>query len=451
EPAKPAGAARDESQKPALDKPATPAAARPSGGGKSLASLSLLLALGAIGASGYLWYAWQQARQAQAAQTAQMNERVEQAIAKLNQERSMTLDEFKAQLQAQLDATKTLQTDLQGMKTDLQGVKDTVAARLGNEELQQTALASLGQTLERQAGAINELGQRQQAAVDALNSRLEQMQLTQRGLLESLEAVKLAASKGGDINALPLTEVEYLLRIADHKLTLQRDIDAAVLALTVAEERLALIGEDAFNGVRTMIKENLATLRGVTIPDFSSLAHRVFELEQSALTLPLRTSAQIAELKERVRSRSEQSVAAPAAEEPSWWERLTTRAQSTLRDVVVIRHERASAPPLMAPENEFFLRQNVKLELEAMRLALLAQDAIAFQDANAQAREWLQTYFNLDDPQVTGLLKDLETLRELQFNPYVPDVSGTLKAFQDVLAKRQPVRGVNAAKAQEAQ
>jgi uroporphyrin-3 C-methyltransferase len=109
---------------------------------------------------------------------------------------------------------------------------------------------------------------------------------------------------------------------------------------------------------------------------------------------------------------------------------------------VSIRKERSSGPPLIAVEEEYFLYQNLRLQLEAMRLALLSGDAANYQDSNELARNWMQTYFDTSDESVKAFLSELQALQAIKFNPYIPDISGTLKAFEEVMAQRSPVRSM---------
>jgi uroporphyrin-3 C-methyltransferase len=210
----------------------------------------------------------------------------------------------------------------------------------------------------------------------------------------------------------------------------------------VAGQRLKGVNESAFLSVQGMIAENIASLRGVDLPDRSALAHKVVEMEQRVNSLALRNQAQLATLKERVKPHLEGvGESAEVAQEP-WWQRFSTAAWEQFKDILVIRHERSTAPPLIAIQEQYFLIQNLRLELEAMRLGLLNNDANSYQESNEIARNWIQTYFDTNDPAVAEFLSELKALQAVQFNPYLPDVASTLRAFHDVMERRQPVRSV---------
>lgn len=415
-----------------------------SGGGSGLAAVAVLLALGAGAGSGYLWYLQQQEKSEQALAQAQLQSKLDQALGQLSQARAGDMGTLKEQLGSQSQTAQGLQAAIKGLQSDLQSLKEIVATRDGNAQLVQSALTNLEQGLKRQTDELAKLTQKQQSDLTTFNTQFDQYKVAQRGLIETMEAVKIAASKGGDINALPLTEVEYLLRLADHKLRLQNDVSAAVTALSIADQRLGQVNEPVFEQVRKLIGDNVATLKGVEVTDFSKLAHSVFELETLIKDLPVRAEAELDALKQQVRPRLAEAGEAAAknlnTEDPSWLEQFGSNAWKELKDIVVIGRDRSDTIPIMGVEQQFFLRQALKMEMEAMRLALLAKDTQAFQDANAHARQMLSDNFNLDDANVARLLRDLATLQQVKFSNYVPELAETLRAFQAAMLQRQPVR-----------
>ncbi len=380
-----------EPPKPAA--PATPAATRPPAqpAKNGMATLALVVALAAAGGAGYAGYQWQQAGQQLAASSAAIDARVQEALGKAAQQQTAEVQALKAAL---ADARKQLDAQLAQAK------------------------------------------QVQEAALAGAQDKLDSLQLGQRGLIAEVEAAKTAAAKG-DVNALALSEVGYLLRLADHKLHLEREPLAALQALELAERRLNAVNELAFASVSRMLAENVAAVRGVQLPDTGAISARVIELEAKVDGLKIKPEIEIDTLKAKVRPQIEGTV--PAGEAP-WYERFAATAWDQIKDIVVIRNERTASAPMMAPKEAYFLHQNLRLTLESLRLALLGNDAVAYQQGVQQARAWLGNYFDAKDAATSAFAKELDGLAAVQLNPYLPDLSGTTKAFEDVLARRQPVR-----------
>ena len=237
--------------------------------------------------------------------------------------------------------------------------------------------------------------------------------------------------------------MDYLLRLADAKLKLERNVPAARLALDAAQQRLKAVNETRLAPVQTMIGEAIASLRGVQLPDITALSRKLMAMEKPIGGLPLKLDSGIPDIRERVKPATTVSLSADA--DRSWWDRSAEAVWNQFKDIVVIRRQRIEAPPLIARENEFFLRQNLRLELEGMRLALLQGDAETYQASYQRVYDWTQTYFDVSDSKVAGFLAELQALQTVQFNPYIPDLTGLRQAFQEFMTQRQPVRTLRSA------
>jgi uroporphyrin-3 C-methyltransferase len=97
-------------------------------------------------------------------------------------------------------------------------------------------------------------------------------------------------------------------------------------------------------------------------------------------------------------------------------------------------------PPLIAPEEEFYLAQNLALKIEVARVAALRGDGAIFQDSLNMALEWIDSYFETDDERVANVIDELRDLQKVELHPYVPDVSRVSQAFKEVMDTRQPLK-----------
>ena len=435
---------------PQLAKTAPPVPPPAPKSGRGLAAFALLVALGAGGGSGYLWY---QGQQDQAAQTARLDQAVKQAIAQRDPEfqalksQIQQLQAFKGGLDQLRTDDQALKEQLLGLTGDLQPLKNAAELSKGEVEVVKSEIkllregqdahkASVQQQKEQLDAALRE----QETRLSKLSEHLQNLQLSHNGLSENLETVKTVASQGGDVNAFPLAEADFLLRLADTKLKLERNVPAAQLALETAQKRLKAVNENGLTPLRTMLGEAIASLRGVKLPDLSGLAHKVLELEKEATALPLKIDSGVPDIKNRVKPAVDVAVSDDVNR--PWWDRATEAVWNQFKDIVVIRRERNEAPPLIAREAEYFLRQNLQLELESMRMALLGDNAQAFQDSNQQIRDWVETYFDTQDSRVTAFLAELQAMQAVQFNPYIPDLTSLNRAFNDFMTQRQPIRAV---------
>lgn len=351
--------------------------------------------------------------------------------------------------------TKSLLTNVNNLKKSLadlrsanETLEETVASQQETDQIRKDAIAALQEEVQgietHLASALGQLQnnlQNHSKSLADLDNRIEDLQLVQRNLLTNLNNMRTLVAQGGDVNALVLSEVEYLLRMAQHKLNLQRDVAGAIAALQVADERLDSVDENRFQRVQRMIEENITTLKGLDLPDRPALAHQIVQLEERLNRLPLRIDVQLAQLRERVKPNlGERDI--PTDSELSWWQRASDVALRQLKDIVVVRNERSDALPLLAPDEEYFLLQNLRMELEAMRMALLSSDVTSYLESVAMAHQWVRTYFDTDDEQVQQFLQQLEKLKDVKLDPFIPDIGDTLQAFQEIMDSRTPLRSL---------
>ncbi len=418
--------------------------------GRGVGWLALLVGLGAAGGSGYLWTLWQQD---QATQKSRLDQAIKQAI----DQRDPEFQALKAQVQ-QMQSLKTgldqaradnqvLKEQQLGLTGDLQPLKNAMELQKGENDLIKGELKLLRESHDAHKASVQkqnaDLGGRLQDYESRLAKQSEQIQnlkLSDGGLNEQLEITKTLVAKGGDVNAFPLAEVDYLLRLADAKLTLERNVAAARLALDVAQQRLKAVNESAMASVQTMLGEAIASLRGVKLPDLSALAHKVAEMQKEIGGLPVRIVSGVPDIKNRVKPAATATVSTDT--ERPWWDRAGEAVLNQFKDIVVIRRVRSDAPPLIAMEEEFFLRENLRLELESMRAALLRGDAQAYRDSYDLVTQWTEKYFDTEDKQVAAFLAELKALQTVEFNPYIPDLTGLNQAFAEAMARRQPIRAL---------
>lgn len=228
------------------------------------------------------------------------------------------------------------------------------------------------------------------------------------------------AAQGGRRDLMK-AEIELLLRTAADELYLTGNVSTAVYSLTTADERLRQLGDPALNPVRERIAEHLVKLNSVTVPDKTGMAFKLGSLQRAVNALPLQQAAY---------ARAETGTAATSDQE-SWWARAKAGADRLFGKLVT--HRAAEPPPpLLTPDESFFLYRNLELQFAAARAALLQGEAAAYRQSLEMAREWLNNYFDVNNPDVRSMLADINGLLEVQLQPELPDITGALATFHDI-------------------
>ncbi len=267
-----------------------------------------------------------------------------------------------------------------------------------------------------------------------LSARLDELQRQQQAGAERLAA--LAAVVGRSDAGWALAEAAWLLHLASQRLQLAADPATALRALDSADAVLRELGDPHYQVVREEIAREREALQALPDVDVDGLSARLTALADAAGTLPLAASRYQAAAPAPAESSTE-------AQQARDWRDLPRVIWHALRELVSIRQHDKPVQPMLPPEREYFLRLNLRLQLEGARLALLRQDPALYRDSLAAARRWLASYFDDSEAAVQQALQELDHLAAADIRPPLPDISASLRLLrqQMKLASPPPVAG----------
>ena len=282
--------------------------------------------------------------------------------------------------------------------------------------------------LQSQAARLDEL--QQGTAALAENTRLLDNRLTSTneqlaGILHNLNSLY---RQGNNDIAWQLAELKYLFLIASHRLALAGDVDTAQAILQSADARLREIADPALIPVREQLIADISRLVEFPRTDYSGLALVLGDLARRADRLPLNLGETGAQ------------TSATANEEPAGsennWQRLARSLWQDLKSLLVISRTDKNNAALLAPQERYFLYQNLRLQLEAARLALLSRDDGQFRESVNTCADWLNEYFDSDDERVRNALTSLERAAAVSLHEAVPSIDATLRVFDEYLTRQ---------------
>jgi uroporphyrin-3 C-methyltransferase len=283
------------------------------------------------------------------------------------------------------------------------------------------------------------------ASLDAVNRTLEQdkQQLEARigRLGDDQQSVGhrlnvLAALMGRSEYGWTLAEVEYLLRIANQRLQLQRDLNTASQALGAADDRLRELADPHYQSVREQIARDLDAVGAVPVIDTDGLSARLTAALHGIDKLPVAgTHFQYEPVKpEEAASQDGEATARNIRE-------LATLVWASLSELFRVREHDQPVGPMLPPDREYFLRENLRLQLAAARLALLRNDAAQYSAALQTAEQWLGSYFDNTSTPVQQLKSEIVEMAGINISPALPDVSASLRLLrqQIQLSEKQEI------------
>ena len=269
-------------------------------------------------------------------------------------------------------------------------------------------------------------GQRElQAKVAQLDGRLAESQNQQ----VALEALYQELSRGRD--EWQLAEVEQVLAIASQQLQLAGNVRAALLALQLAESRLARSDRPQFMPIRRALARDVERLKALPLLDVVGISVKIDALAVRVDKLPLRFEERSAP-PERTGAASEAGTGAE-----TFWSRLGSEVWSELKQLIVVRRVDGAEPELMAPSQEYFLRENLRLRLLNARLSLLMRDEAGYREQLRASEAWVRRYFDPRSKLTTEALAQLKELSAVPLAADLPSISESLEAVRSYKARRE--------------
>ena len=260
------------------------------------------------------------------------------------------------------------------------------------------------------------------AKVALLEARVAET-ATQRGQLEDLIQ---SLSRSRDENVLG--DIEQAVRVALQQTAITGSAEPLVATLKQADERLARYNQPRLDGVRRAIARDLDRVKATNVTDISSLGIKLDEAVRMIDDLPLIAAIETRSRETAARVTAGSSARAAAAAAPiasaaassasapggAFW---PTRVNEVVNEVAarvwgearsLIRVTRIDAPEamLIAPEQAYFLRENLKLRLLNARLALLSRQFETAQSDLQVAQSSLDRFFDRSNKR-TALATDL--------------------------------------------
>lgn len=284
---------------------------------------------------------------------------------------------------------------------------------------------SQGQQLIEIGAALQSARQRE----DELTVRLAQVENEVPGIGAELARVEELLRRDAQQRIEP-ADVERLLRMANDSLQLEGDSETALLALRNADQRLQALADPLFAEVRRRLAQEITALAAVPQPDIAGMAYTLGSLQGELGKLSLKRGAPLQP------GGSPAEAAADIAELPRW-RALLRDMWAELKTLVVVRQRAGNEPPMLTPDEQVFLNQNLHLKLEAARLALLGRDNRNFHASLDTAQNWLHEYYDADSAPVAAVSVRIRELQQVDIAPPLPDISNSLHALQTALERRR--------------
>jgi len=114
---------------------------------------------------------------------------------------------------------------------------------------------------------------------------------------------------------------------------------------------------------------------------------------------------------------------------------LLAKALKQLEGVVTVRHSDQQITEILTPQEAQFIRQQLRVKLEMIKVALVQQNQDLYRSGIADGKAWLEENFIKNDDG-KRFLAELKRLDGINMRSQYPDISQSLKILRDITKLR---------------
>lgn len=288
------------------------------------------------------------------------------------------------------------------------GHQQSLAQAASNEALseQLDALQKTQQQDKQQIAAL--LAQQDKTRQDA-----ERQQASFGRQLNELKD-KVASISGSDAKTWLLAQADYLVKLAGRKLWSDQDVTTAAALLKSADASLADMNDPSLIDVRRALNEDVGSLSAVAQVDFDGIILKLNQLSNQVDNLRLADN----DTDDSPMDSDSSSLSGSLAE---WRQNLTKSWHNFMDDFITIRRRDTSAEPLLAPNQDVYLRENIRSRLLIAAQAVPRHQDEVYKQSLESVSTWVRAYFDTSDPSTKAFLEELDNLSQQSVSMDVPD------------------------------
>ena len=265
------------------------------------------------------------------------------------------------------------------------------------------------------SGQVTQLEQGLKTAQDKVE-QLEQLVAGKTGEIATLQAqVKQVSQLAGAQQPSDwlFSEADFLLNNALRKLVLDNDVDTAISLLKLADETLVKVNNSQANTIRTAINQDLKQLLSLSSVDQNAVMQKLSQLANTVDELQA-LNVNFDEASEKSGKLSDDIA--------DWQQNMEKSATSFLNHFIRISPKQsADKKELLAPNQDIYLRENIRLRLQLAIMAVPRQQDELYKQSLDAVASWVRSYFDTSAEVTQNFLKSVDELADSSIYVDVPE------------------------------
>ncbi|MCA6220699.1 uroporphyrinogen-III C-methyltransferase [Photorhabdus antumapuensis] len=231
--------------------------------------------------------------------------------------------------------------------------------------------------------------------------------------LQELQA-KISALSSSDVKSWLLAQADFLVKMAGRKLWNDQDIVTAAALLKNADASLSEMNDPSLIEIRRAITQDISTLSAISQIDFDGIILRVNQLSNQVDNLSLADNTTDGSPMDEDNDELTGTLS-------EWRQNLSKSWKSFMDNFITIRRRDAAAEPLLAPNQDIYLRENIRARLLIAAQAIPRHQGEVFKQSLETVSTWVRAYFDINDPNTKAFLEEIDSLSQQPISITAPD------------------------------
>ncbi|MCT4713814.1 uroporphyrinogen-III C-methyltransferase [Enterobacteriaceae bacterium H18W14] len=302
--------------------------------------------------------------------------------------------------------------------------KHQTSAQSATNDALTTELAALQKQQDQQKTELENTIKQQAAALEEANRQ-------QANLARQLDEVqqKVATISGSDAKTWLLAQADFLVKLAGRKLWSDQDVTTAAALLKSADASLADMNDPSLITARRALTDDIGSLSAVTQVDYDGIILKLNQLSSQVDNLRLADN----DNDDTPMDSDDSELSSTVAE---WRQNLVKSWHNFMDSFITIRRRDETAVPLLAPNQDIYLRENIRSRLLVAAQAVPRHQDETYKQSLENVSTWVRAYYDTEDATTKAFLDELEALSQQSINMDIPQTLQSQPLLEKLMQTR---------------
>lgn len=212
-----------------------------------------------------------------------------------------------------------------------------------------------------------------------------------------------------------IKEVEHVLRMANHRLRIERDVSGSITALNAANKRLNEINDPRLLPVRESISKQIGKLKNFPYPDWVGISLQLDNVLNGLKKNTVKRAKQSSNQSSNVNKEMEDES------KVTGWKKLVDGVKNSINESIQVTKEEEKLKLFISQQESEHAYEFLRSKLLSTKYAVASRDDDAYHRELEAALAWLSTNETLVGKK--EIVSELDELNDINLEPELPDIT----------------------------